>query len=83
MSNQNDWFDGINRQVILYKDTLSEKEYKKYKLRMLFCLAERVAQFSYECGHCQMLQQDISTLVQEVGNIIHLTDKSRQKLHFK
>ena len=83
MSNRNDWLDDINRQIILYKDTLSEKEYKKYKLRLLLCLAERVAQFSHECGQCQMFQQDISTLVQDVGNLIHLTDKQRQKVYFK
>jgi hypothetical protein len=83
MSNRNDWLDDINRQIILYKDTLSEKEYKKYKLRLLLCLAERVPQFSHECGQYQMFQQDISTLVQDVGNLIHLTDKQRQKVYFK
>ena len=83
MSNKNDWLDDIKRQIILHKDTLSEKEYKKYKLRLLLCLAERVTQFSSECGQCQMFQQDISTLVQDVSNLIHLTDKQRQKVYFK
>lgn len=83
MTNRNDWLDDIKRQIILHNDTLSEKEYKKYKLRLLLCLAERVAQFSHECGQCQMFQQDISTLVQDVGNLIHLTDKQRQKVYFK
>ena len=83
MSNKSDWLDDINGQITLYKDTLTEKEYKKYKLHLLSCLAERVAQFSHKCGQCQMFRQDISTLVQDVGNIIHLTDKQRQKAYFK
>jgi len=83
MSNKSDWLADIKKRITVYEDTLNEKEYKKYRLRRLVCLAERVAQFSPECGQCQMFQQDIATLVQDVGSLIHLTDKPRQKVYFR
>ncbi|MFC2032305.1 hypothetical protein ACFLUS_02915 [Chloroflexota bacterium] len=83
MNNKSDWLDGIKRQITLLKDTLSEKDYKKYKLPLMLCLAERVTQFYDECGQCQILQQDISALTQDVGNLTQLADKERQKSYFK
>lgn len=83
MNNKNDWLDGIKKQIDPLKNTLSEKDYKKYKLRFLLCLAERVTQFSHECGQCQPFQQDISTLSQDISNLIQLADKERTKSYFK
>ena len=83
MKNKSDWLNGIMRQVDLLRDTLSERDYKKFKLRLLICLAERVTQFYNECGQCQILQQDISVLIQDVGNLVQLADKERQKSYFK
>ena len=77
MSNKNDWLDDIKRRINLLKDTLSERNYKKYKLRLLLCIAERVTQFYHECGQCQIFQQDISTLSQDVSNLIHLADRQK------
>ena len=50
---------------------------------MLLCAAERVVQFSPDCGQCQMFQQDISGLVQEVGNLVQIDNKERRKVYFK
>jgi hypothetical protein len=83
MNTKNDWLDDIKRQINLLKDTLSERTYKKYKLRLLLCLAERVTEYSHECGQCQIFQQDISALSQDVGNLVHVADKERQKSYFK
>ena len=83
MSNKNDWLDDIKRQANLLKHTLSEKDHKKYKLRLLLCLAERISQFYDECGQCQLFQKDISDLIQDVGNLVQLADKERQKSYFK
>jgi len=78
-----DWYDGIAKQINQLKETLSERDYKKYKLSLLLCVAERVAEFSSECGQCQLFQQDISTLTQDVGNIIQIDDKDKRKAHLK
>ena len=83
MNNKSDWLDSIKKQITLLKDTLSERDYKKFKLRLLICLAERVTQFYGECGQCQIYQQDISVLIQDVGNLVQLADKERQKSYFK
>jgi hypothetical protein len=83
MTNNNEWLDGIKKQLNLLKDTLSERDYKKYKLRLLLCLAERVTQFFDECGKCQIFQKDISALIQDAGNLVQLSDKQRQKSYFK
>lgn len=83
MNNSSDWLDSITKQIDLLKNTLSEKNYKKYKLRLLLCIAERVTQFYPVCGQCQIFQQDITTLVQDIGNLTQLPDKNRQKSYFK
>jgi len=83
MNSKSDWLNSIQKQIALLKDTLSEKDYKKYKLRLLLCIAERVTQFYPTCGQCQIFQQDISTLIQDVGNLTQLADKERQKSYLK
>jgi len=83
MNIQSSWYEGIADQINLLKDTITEKEYKKYKLNLLLCVAQRVAELSPECGQCQMFQQDISTLTQEVGNLIQINDKEKRKAHLK
>jgi len=83
MNSRSDWYDDIAKQINQLKDTLSEKDYKKYKLRLLLCVAERIAEFSPECGQCQIFQQDISTLTQDVSNIIQVADRDKRKAHLK
>ena len=83
MNSKSNWYDGIAKQINQLKDTLSEKDYKKYKLRLLLCVAERIAEFSLQCGQCQIFQQDISTLTQDVGNIIQVADRDKRKAHLK
>lgn len=83
MNSKSNWYDGIAKQINQLKDTLSEKDYKKYKLSLLLCVAKRIAEFSPECGQCQIFQQDISTLTQDVGNLIQIADKDKRKAHLK
>ena len=83
MNNISNWYDGISKQINQLEVTLNEKDYKKYKLKMLLCVAERIAEFSPECGQCQIFQQDISTLTQDVGNLVQVADKDRRKAHIK
>jgi hypothetical protein len=79
----NDWYESIAKEINVLKDTLSEKDYRKHKLRLLLCVAERVAEFSPECGQCQMFQQDVMTLTKDVGNLVQMADKESRKRYFK
>ena len=83
MKNTNEWFDSIKKQIELLKSSLSERDYKKYKLHLLLCVAERVTQFSHECSQCQIFLQDIYALSQDVGNLVQVADKERQQGYFK
>ncbi|MFC1953099.1 hypothetical protein ACFLWR_03105 [Chloroflexota bacterium] len=83
MSSQRKWYGGISEQLNQLKDTMDEKDYKKYKLKLLLCVAQRVTEFSPECGQCQIAQQAISTLTQDIGNLIQTDDKGRRKSHIK
>ena len=83
MKEHSDWYDGIDKQINQLKETIGENDYKKYKLNLLLCVAQRVDEFSHECGQCQILQQDISTLTQDVGNLIQVADKDKRKAHLK
>jgi len=76
------WYDGIVKEINLHKDTLSQKDAKKYKLDLLLRVAKRVDSFSSGCGQCQMFQQDIATLTQDLGYLAQWS-KERRKSYFK
>ena len=83
MSERSGWYTGIAGQINQLKDTIPEKDYKKYKLDLLVCVAERVDEFSPECGQCQIFKEEISALAQDVSYLVHADDKDRRKAHLK
>jgi len=80
---RSDWYNRTATEINLHKDTSNKKDSKKYKLDLLLRVANRVDEFSSYCGECQMFQQEITTLAQDLGNIIQLPGKERRKSHIK
>jgi len=80
---QGEWYKNIVKAISLYKDSLSENEYKKYKLDLLLRIVKRVDGFSAICGECQLFQPEITGLVQYIGNLARIPDKEARKRHFK
>ena len=83
MEVHNAWYDKINKEIGLHQDNLSKKEAKKYKLDLLLRVAKRVADFSPECGGCQLSQQEITTLTQDLGNLVQMPDKRKRQSYLK
>jgi len=83
MEVHNAWHDKTSKEITLHQDNLNKKEAKKYKLDLLLRLTKRVADFCPECGHCQLFQQEITTLTQDLGNLIQMPDKQRRKNYRK
>ena len=83
MEIHNRWYEDTAGVIKSYQDTLPKKEQKKYKLDLLLRVARRVADFSDECGQCQLFQPDITTLAQDLGNLVQMPDKARRKHHLK
>jgi len=79
----NRWYDDIARIINSYQDSLSKKDQKKYKLDLLLRVARRVADFSDECGQCQLFQPEITTLTQDLGSLVQMPDKARRKIYLK
>ena len=77
------WYDGIVKEINLHKDILGQKDAKKYKLDLLLRVAKRVDSFSSQCGQCQMSQQDITQLTQDLGYIAQTANKETRKGYFK
>jgi len=77
-----DWYYGIEKRINWQKDTLSEKDYQKYKLDLLLCLAGRVDSFSALCAECQTRKQEITTLTNDLANLF-LMSKDAKKSYFK
>ena len=76
------WDDGIVKEINLHKDIVGQKDAKKYKLDLLLRVAKRVDSLSSGCGQCQMFQQDIATLTQDLGYLAQWS-KERRKSYFK
>ena len=75
------WYENVAREIKTYQDTLNKKEAKKLKLDLLLRVARRVDEFSGYCGECQTLKQEITMLVAELGNLIHLPSKEAHRKH--
>ena len=78
-----EWYSGIAGEIGRLKETLTPGEYRRYRLDMLLCVAERVEEFAPECGECQLYQQEISGLAQDAGSLVRLNDRERRKAHLK
>ncbi|MCD6299628.1 MAG: glycine zipper family protein [Dehalococcoidales bacterium] len=83
MEFQSNWYDNIVKEINLYQNSLNKKVSKKYKLDLLLRIAKRVAEFSTQCGQCQMFQQDITTLTKELSYLPQTQNKEAQKRYFK
>ena len=77
------WHQQTTDTIHSYQSTLSKKEQKKYKLDLLERLSRRVAEFSPQCGECQIYQQEISAYLGELGNLSQMRDKTRLKYYTK
>ena len=83
MESHSDWYNRIVREINLYQDTLSKKNYKKYKLDLLLRVAKRVEDFSAYCGECQIFQSEITRLTKDLGNLIQIPNREERKSHLK
>ena len=83
MSSNIDWYDGIAKQIDELKSTITDKDYRKFKLHMLLCVARRTAEFSPGCGQCMSHQQKITEITRALGNLIQISDKEARKSYRK
>ena len=85
MEAHSNWYNRIVKEINSYKDTLSQKNYKKYKLDLLLRIAKRVEDFTSICGECQLSQQDITKLTQDLGYLLQMPNPSKEtrKSYFK
>jgi len=83
MEFHSNWYDNIVKEINLYQDSLNKKDYKKYKLDLLLRIAKRVADFSTQCGQCQLFQQEITTLTKELSYLLQMPNKETRKRYFK
>jgi len=80
---QSDWYDDIAKRIGELSNTLSQKDYKKYKLDLFLCVAQRVDEFSSVCTECRLFQQDIMSLARDMSNLVQTADKEGRKAYFK
>lgn len=78
MEVHNRWYEDTAQAINSYQNTLPEKEAKRFKLDLLRRVAGRIAGFSEECGRCQIFQQEITQLLQNLGNLSLLSKGTRQ-----
>ena len=83
MEAHSNWYNRIIKAINLHKDTLSKKDAKKYKLDLLLRVAKRVDDFSSYCGECQMFQQDITRLIEDLGYLVQMPNKEASKSYSK
>ncbi len=83
LEDQSEWYRRLVTEIRSLSDSLSKNVYKKYKLDMLLRIARRVDTLSYTCDECQSNKEVITNLVQDMGNMIQLSDKETSKSYFK
>jgi hypothetical protein len=75
MSETNDWYEGIEREVTSLRDKMSRSDKYLYKLDLLLETAKKVAELSSECKECQGYQNEITNLIAVVKNLPTLNDE--------
>lgn len=86
LETRSDWYNRVSKEIAQHRDSLSQKDVKKYKLDLLLRVVGRVDDLSSTCGECQLLQQEIPTLIQSLGNMVYLPKpdaKTARKSYFK
>jgi hypothetical protein len=83
MEFRNRWHRETTEKISSYQSSLSKKEQKKYQLDLLQRVTRRVAGFYDECGECQLFQQEITAYVNELGNMVQLSDNISRKRYAK
>jgi hypothetical protein len=83
MEVHNAWYEKTAKEIGIHQQALKKKEAKKYRLDLLQRVAKRVAEFSAECGHCQLFKEEITSLVGDLGYLIQMPDKQRRKNYHK
>ncbi len=78
METYDSWLNNTLESFAAYKQTLSNKEVKKYKLDYLARVAKRIADLSKECGECQKFQGDISKLAQDLGGLVQSSKEEKK-----
>ena len=78
MEAHSEWHNRIVKEISPYQDSLGKKESKKYKLDLLLRVARRIDDFSPECGNCQLFQQEISKLVQDLGFMLQTPNPNKE-----
>jgi thiamine pyrophosphate-dependent acetolactate synthase large subunit-like protein len=85
MEAHSDWYNRTTKEIGSRKDMLSPKDAKKYKLDLLLRIVGRVEEFTSMCGECQLSQQEITTLSQDLGYLLQMPkpNKEARKRYFK
>jgi len=78
METYDSWLNNTLESFAAYKQTLSNKEVKKYKLNYLARVAKRIADLSKECRECQKFQGDISKLAQDLGGLVQSSKEEKK-----
>jgi len=78
-----DWYNDIVKKIDELKNTLSKREYRRFRLDLLSCVADRVDQFSSECTQCMSFRQDVPTLVADAGNLAQTGDRQGRKSYHR
>jgi hypothetical protein len=84
MKARSEWYGHVEKEVGRYRESLSQKDYKKYRLDMLVRVAGRVDDFSATCGECQILKQDITTLLQDLNYVSGMSAaREKRRIYLK
>lgn len=83
MNTRSDWYNDTVKKIDELKNTLSQKEYRRFRLDLLSCVADRVDQFSSECTQCMSFRQDVTRLVADAGNLAQTGDREGRKSYYR
>ncbi len=81
MNTGSDWYNEIDKKINGLKNTLDQKDYKRFRLDSLLAVAWRVDQFSSECTECLSFREGVERLIKNAGDVAHGGDRELRKAH--
>jgi hypothetical protein len=81
MNTGSDWYSKIDQKISRLKNSLDQKDYKRFRFDSLLAVARRVDQFSSDCAQCMSFREDVDRLINNSSDSAQIFDKELRKAH--
>ena len=78
MSPNNNWYEGIEKEISSLKEKMNKRDYAVYELNALLRVAKRISSLSDECSQCAELKENITHAISGIAAYRNISKKQKK-----